>query len=51
MTQEKAFDDFIRQTYGETVNIAGIEFDVPYAFKTLDPTAYAVAKAEWEEAQ
>lgn len=43
MNALKAFNAGLTEIYGETVNVAGQQFDTAMALKELDPTAYHLA--------
>jgi hypothetical protein len=40
---ECEFGEFLREVYGETVSVMGLEYDTVIAIKALDPTAYEEA--------
>ena len=42
-----AYDDMLRECYGETVNIAGLEYDTADALDKLDPIAYKCGWIDW----
>lgn len=41
------FDDYLRDCYGDTVNVAGFVYDLAEALAELDPIAYRVSMAVW----
>jgi len=43
---EDAFDELLREVYGDTVMVAWVEFDTADAIKTLDPVSYQIALGE-----
>ena len=42
-----AFEDSICECYADTVKIGWIETDVATAIKSLDPTSWRIAQADW----
>ncbi len=44
---DKEFDDFLDDCYSE-IEIMGMTYNVSYALKELDPTAYRCAKSDYE---
>lgn len=47
---EEAYREALTAAYGETVSIAGIEFDVARALEELDPIGFRCGVADYESA-
>lgn len=41
------YENMLRECYGETVNIAGLDYDICDALKSLDPTAYRCGMVDY----
>jgi hypothetical protein len=46
---EKIYADYLTELYG-VVNICGIDYDAGYALYDVDPTAFRVGMADWDDA-
>lgn len=47
-TPEERYDDMLDELYGD-VEIAGLTYSTSRALKEIDPTAYRVGFADWED--
>ncbi len=48
---EKDYDEYLKEVYGDRTTICGLEYDTAYAFKEVDPIAYDVGYADWSSFQ
>jgi hypothetical protein len=46
-----AYDEYLDEYPGDTVNVCGIEFDRSRILRELDPTAYRCYFADWLDTQ
>ena len=44
---EARYQAWLRECYGSTVEICGQSYDVAYALREVDPTAYDVGMSDW----
>ena len=54
MTEKEAlerYNDFIDETHGGTVKVAGVEWDAHRVLRELDPTAYRTGFHDWADSQ
>lgn len=48
---EERYENFLREAHGETVKIAGHEYDTARALKDVDPTAYRCGFSDWLDSE
>jgi len=46
---EAEYDEWLNEVHGETVTIAGYEYDTARALKEVDPIAYRVGYNDWTD--
>lgn len=45
------YQEFLREIYGESVEICGYNYDTPRALNELDPTAYRCGFSDWLDSE
>lgn len=48
---DERFQDFLRESCGETVRIAGYEYDTAHALKQVDPITYHCNYVDWLDSE
>jgi len=44
---EQMFDDYIRDSWGNTTKVCGMEYDTADLFRNIDPVAYRGSFLDW----